>query len=415
MTTNTPSVLIGPVACEIRQPAHNWTSDPASSGQRKCSLSGIMRWPQAQYFSEYVANPHLIQTIGNASGVLDRVEMGSEGPYLTFVSGWYLLETFDIKVDAQWGGHGLDYFVGFSLGCSYLGANREAVVISSSHQIANDFGIIGVGFTVDPFPNENADGSAAWLVSDTAGSTITREYDPTSPMTSMGTNSEPLAGLASPTDVAGLACWFKADALALADTNPVASWTDSSVNARPAVQASSTLQPLYRTGIINAKPVVRFDGTNDRLQTATFTLAQPCTMLCVGAFATTAARDMFDGYTINTAVLQATAAPLFVAYSGTFLNGPTADTAFHVFAVQFNGTSSKLWVDGGVATTGNAGAGTPAGVTLGGAGGAGGGYLNGDIAEHITYSVAGGLPISDINRIGSYLATKYNLTWASAS
>lgn len=65
--------------------------------------------------------------------------------------------------------------------------------------------------------------------------------------------------------------WWEADQLALADGASVASWTDASVNARHAVQATGSAQPTYRaTGGPNSKPCVEFDG-GDELASPAFT------------------------------------------------------------------------------------------------------------------------------------------------
>jgi len=68
-----------------------------------------------------------------------------------------------------------------------------------------------------------------------------------------------------PSDISGLALWLKADALSLNNNDPVASWTDSSGLANDATQATGSKQPLYKTNIVNGKPVVRFDVTDDVL------------------------------------------------------------------------------------------------------------------------------------------------------
>ncbi len=70
-----------------------------------------------------------------------------------------------------------------------------------------------------------------------------------------------------PSDIAGLKLWLKADSLALADGNPVSTWTDSSGNGNDAT-GSSTARPTYKTAIVGGKPVVRFDGSNDVLATS---------------------------------------------------------------------------------------------------------------------------------------------------
>lgn len=66
-----------------------------------------------------------------------------------------------------------------------------------------------------------------------------------------------------PTSIAGLDLWLKADLLGLSNNDPVASWTDLSGNANHATQASSGLRPLFKTGVVNGKAVVRFDGIDD--------------------------------------------------------------------------------------------------------------------------------------------------------
>lgn len=66
-----------------------------------------------------------------------------------------------------------------------------------------------------------------------------------------------------PTDVAGLRLWLKADALVLSDNDPVGTWADSSGQANDATEATN--KPTYKTGILNSLPVVRFNGTDNRL------------------------------------------------------------------------------------------------------------------------------------------------------
>ena len=77
-----------------------------------------------------------------------------------------------------------------------------------------------------------------------------------------------------PTDISGLQLWLSADNVdgsnnsTLSDGNAVATWTDLSGNGRNATQATGANRPLFKTGIVNGKPVVRFDGTNDLLSSS---------------------------------------------------------------------------------------------------------------------------------------------------
>lgn len=68
----------------------------------------------------------------------------------------------------------------------------------------------------------------------------------------------------SPRDSAGLLRWYKADTLSLTLTNasPVSLWYDASGNTDDATQAISGMEPLFITGQINGRPIIRFDGGN---------------------------------------------------------------------------------------------------------------------------------------------------------
>lgn len=67
-----------------------------------------------------------------------------------------------------------------------------------------------------------------------------------------------------PTGIAGLQSWHKADAITgKADNDTVAQWDDLSGNARHATEATNP--PTYQTAEINGLPVVRFNGTANRL------------------------------------------------------------------------------------------------------------------------------------------------------
>jgi len=77
-----------------------------------------------------------------------------------------------------------------------------------------------------------------------------------------------------PPQIPGLKTWLKADALTgLADLDPVTTWVDSSGNANNAAMTTNPLhRPLYRTGILNGTPVLRFDGLGDSMLTPLLTM-----------------------------------------------------------------------------------------------------------------------------------------------
>jgi len=58
--------------------------------------------------------------------------------------------------------------------------------------------------------------------------------------------------------------WLQADAISgLTNGAPVATWPDGSGLNNNASQGTTSYQPLYWTNVVNAKPVVRFDGVDD--------------------------------------------------------------------------------------------------------------------------------------------------------
>jgi hypothetical protein len=56
--------------------------------------------------------------------------------------------------------------------------------------------------------------------------------------------------------------------LATSDGDPVGSWSDKSGANAHAAQATSAKRPLYKTNIINGKPVLRPDGVDDAMAAA---------------------------------------------------------------------------------------------------------------------------------------------------
>ncbi|MGH7572373.1 MAG: RHS repeat-associated core domain-containing protein [Gemmatimonadota bacterium] len=64
----------------------------------------------------------------------------------------------------------------------------------------------------------------------------------------------------------GYVGWFKADAIVgLSDGDSVSTWEDAGPNNKDATQGTGGRKPIYKTGILAGKPVLRFDGADDRL------------------------------------------------------------------------------------------------------------------------------------------------------
>jgi len=216
--------------------------------------------------------------------------------------------------------------------------------------------------------------------------------------------------------------WYDADQITgLSDSDPVATWPDAGPHGDDVTQGTAAKRPLYKTGILNGKPVVRFDGNDDYLQGA-FTNAgattQPLTIFAVAQLNAALVNDdnayvICDGVNSGTrSQLYKTEAPdpdAWALYSGAVLTDGAADADWNIWAALFNGASSELWIDGVSVASGDAGAQAMSGLTIGTSYACSGVYWSGDIAEIIVYDA--NLSDIDKNEVGNYLATKYGPSW----
>lgn len=235
-----------------------------------------------------------------------------------------------------------------------------------------------------------------------------------------------------------LALWLKADAITgLADTDPVASWVDSSSNNNTATQGTAGARPLFRTGMVNGLPVVRFDGVDDFIESPYSASDNPGTdsqsIFAVFRPATTATSQIMvwqgeaagngfgTEFEMHTNIGDGLLAPNFV---GAIVGGqnaeqgssiPFTDTVnFHILTAIFTGLRSvpqiSAFVDGGsgvttvssggpeiVNWTGNTRLGRPGGAAR---------FYSGDIAEVLVYTVN---MVAARTRIESYLKFKYGI------
>lgn len=152
----------------------------------------------------------------------------------------------------------------------------------------------------------------------------------------------PLAGLMSPlgrararaaaASLPAFDLWLKADALALADGDPVALWPDGSGNANDATAAGAA-RPTFHTGQINALPAVSFDGSANVMS-----LTSP--VVASGAF-TMYAVGHWPGPTAKWGPLGASGG---FAYLGTWFDGNvySIDDGITIDQVMFAGPARDL-------------------------------------------------------------------------
>lgn len=169
-------------------------------------------------------------------------------------------------------------------------------------------------------------------------------------------------------------------------------------------QPTSSKRPTARQGVVAGRWVIRPDVVDDVMDAANGSFPQPNTVVAVAKVNDTAAtKNLFCSATPGTEnSLFFDSSEVFGAYAGTALTGSGSQVgAFHVFAAEFNTTSSKLHVDGAQ----NGSTGTTFTWTLGPfrlfLSPASAGPFSGDLADLIVY--AGRLVSTLLRRLTRYL------------
>lgn len=175
--------------------------------------------------------------------------------------------------------------------------------------------------------------------------------------------------------------------------------------ARDLVQMTQAKQPILTIG---AQNFATFDGSNDYLKSAPFSLSQPTTVYFVGSQVTWTGGDaLIDGNADSTGQLRQSAiSPELRLNAGSEVatNGGYALNTRGLVTAIFNGAASFLKINKGVATTGSAGVAAMTGFTLGARGGGSAGFSNITASEIIIRSVADDATTQD--RIAAFLMRK---------
>ena len=73
----------------------------------------------------------------------------------------------------------------------------------------------------------------------------------------------------APNKFGGLELWLDASQLTgLVNNDPLGTWTDFSGKGNHATQGTAGFKPIYKTNIVNEKPIIRFDGIDDLMTCA---------------------------------------------------------------------------------------------------------------------------------------------------
>ncbi|MBA3583412.1 MAG: hypothetical protein H0W36_02585 [Gemmatimonadetes bacterium] len=182
---------------------------------------------------------------------------------------------------------------------------------------------------------------------------------------------------------------------------------------------TAAARPLYRTAGVNGKPHLTFDGIDDSLASAAFSLPAEYTVFAVArASDTTAIHGLVNADdTSGTRQLQfrfnGTVAELitFNAANGVVADATSATpTSYTVLAGVARALDCEIYSNGssnGLSSR-TAGAAKTSPLRLGHAAVGGGGFLNGAQAEVLFYGRA--LTTAERNQVTSYLGSKYGIT-----
>ena len=167
--------------------------------------------------------------------------------------------------------------------------------------------------------------------------------------------------------------------LSVGDGNPITTWEDKSGNGNDLTQSDAAKKPTLdaANGDINGEPAVVFDGGNDYMVTSAFAggdISQPNTIFVVvkidnveddGAFFF----DGIDSAKRHALVSHETETPdEYQLYAGSsIIDHAVTKNAFTHLLAEFNGVSSKLYLNGTAILNGDGGSNVLSGLILGSA------------------------------------------------
>jgi hypothetical protein len=208
-----------------------------------------------------------------------------------------------------------------------------------------------------------------------------------------------------------------------ADTDPVGAVVNQGSDTYDVVQATAGNRPTIQDVTIGSVTsyVWQFDGTNDFLQAAFGggAISQPFTVFAVAQLDATAVNDglrhvIIDGDDSSNRMVmrqELVGTPQFWGlFGGTGLIGGSSDSNWNSWTSLFNGISSQFWLNGVSEASGNAGANTPNGITVGALWNATQPW-KGYIGQILIYP--GNLSTADKNQVGEYLASVTGISWTT--
>lgn len=210
----------------------------------------------------------------------------------------------------------------------------------------------------------------------------------------------------SPSSLTSLAGWWDSDdasTFTYSSGVVVSQWNDKSGNARHFTQSTVANQPS-RNGTQNGRTTVAFDGSNDYMDTGSFTVSQPFTVLFV-AKGRTGNHGLLGSVGGSLQMFDDTANFKMEA-NGTSATAFARTTSWCSLIFVFNGSSSIAYKDGTASSTLTVGTtGTTTGLRTGERGLAAGWYFGAEIAEVVVMGAA--ISASERTEWQSYVVSKW--------
>lgn len=242
----------------------------------------------------------------------------------------------------------------------------------------------------------------------------------------MATDLASLKTIFNPRMISGLEAWYDASAISsITIQTGVQQWADLSGNSRHLIQNTTNSQPLYNSVTLNNRPTLTFDGSNDSLRTAAFTIAQPFTFFAIfrfeSAYVSGAPRiidggNQTSGWRAGEIYRQAeNDIRMYNSPGGGLVVGNVVPAGqvrqFNVWDFEFSGATSRLRYRTNVYTaTGSIGTNSLLRITVGGDSNTTAlSNSNISVAEILLFSRT--MPTNEAAAIRRYLGAKYGLTY----
>ncbi len=210
----------------------------------------------------------------------------------------------------------------------------------------------------------------------------------------------------NPLDLINSELWLSAINVVADDADPIQNWDDLSPNDNDGQQPTEANRALYKTGILNGRSVMRFDGANDSYNlSSTISLTGDFTVIALWEIVI---EDIILGHDDQGNYFNPFAANKWNTKNATAnvtYDMPFTAGAFAIVAtIRTSGTITVR--KDGVQTDSKAHAGT---FTFNRVGERGGGlaYLNGDMPEMIIYSDA--KAGTDLAKLENYFGSYYGI------